>query len=82
MDLNTLNRWTQKITISVDGQYIATAARLLGTSGSSIRHERNFIWTQATSHRGDDERVVWDLSVLLKDLPEDAWRIDWENSRY
>jgi hypothetical protein len=82
MNLSAPNRWKQKIAISVDQQYSTTAAKLLGTPAISTQGRHSFIWVRFTSHRGDDERVVWDLSTLLNDLPEDAWYIDWNNSRY
>ncbi|WP_336377135.1 hypothetical protein [Agrobacterium sp. CCNWLW32] len=82
MSLNAPNRWKQMIAVSIDQQYSAKAARLFGTPAISTQGRHNFIWARFTSHRGDDERVVWDLSTLLNDLPEDAWYIDWKNSRY
>ena len=55
----------QKIAISVDQQYSTTAAKLFGTPAISTQGRHNFIRARFTSHRGDDERVVWDLSTLL-----------------
>lgn len=82
MNLSFPYRWKQEISISVDQQYSTTAAELFGTPAISTQGRHSFIWARFTSHRGDDERIVWDLSAILKDLPEDAWDIDWKNSRY
>ena len=49
----------------------------IGTGSRSF-----FLWKRSTSRTGDDETILWELSLLLKDTKDFELKIDWEKSTY
>ncbi|MCQ1772877.1 hypothetical protein NOI24_16325 [Neorhizobium galegae] len=42
-----------------------------------------FIWRRTSRSLGDDQDILWDLTVELGELAEKAdWNIDWRGSKY
>lgn len=41
-----------------------------------------FLWKCSKSKTGDDEAILWELSLLLKDTKDFGLKIDWEKSTY
>lgn len=58
----------------------ADVARRIGSEPVSTTMDRAcFCWHPSGRRRGDDETIVWELSVLLGDI---WFRIDWDRSSY
>ena len=75
---------TQKIIFHVELEQTEQVATKLGINpfkeaGEPVR--AYFAWTRLTTRPGNDEDVVWDLSVLL-DGRTDFWEIVWNESAY
>ncbi|WP_457587229.1 hypothetical protein [Ensifer canadensis] len=75
----------QKIVVNVDAGHCEEVAKKLCVSGfkKQGKPERAYFeWARFTTRRGDDEDVVWHLSLLLGAGVHDGWEIDWDSSEY
>lgn len=48
----------------------------------TIDGRHTFVWSRLSTRKGDDEGATSHLSAVLKNIPENAWSIDWGNSLY
>ncbi|MCY1220874.1 hypothetical protein D9M68_402690 [compost metagenome] len=87
MESNGFGSWRQKIIVHVDARHSEEVAKKLCVSGPFKKHGKPerayFEWTRLTTRRGDDEDVVFELSMLLGIPPSKSdWHIDWDSSEY
>ncbi len=83
MKSNGFGRFEQRIVVHVDQQYVSLIeSQNGGRNTGQYDAQHTFVWSRLSTRKGDDEGIVSHLSVLLKDLPEDAWHIDWKRSYY
>ncbi|MEY9531136.1 hypothetical protein ABIA19_000926 [Sinorhizobium fredii] len=87
MEANGFGSWRQKIIVHVDARHSDEVAKKLCAPGP-LKKQGNpkrayFEWTRLTTRRGDDEGVVFELSILLG-IPSGRcdWHIDWDSSEY
>lgn len=86
MKSNGYGSFVQNILVHVDREHAEPVASKLGIEpfkevGEPLRVY--FAWTRLTTRPGNDEDVVWDLSVLLGVVSDRfSWQIDWDASDY
>jgi len=84
---NGYGSWRQRVIVSVDGRYSEEVARMLDAS-EPFQKQGNperayFEWTRFTTRRGDDEDIVFELSMILGTPPSQYdWRVDWGATEY
>lgn len=50
---------------------------------SSDEHSTTFSYVYSNRKKGDDERALWEVGYAIpKDVPFEAWKIDWDKSVY
>lgn len=87
MRSNGFGSWSQKVIVHVDARHSEEVAKKLRASGPLKRQGKPerayFEWTRASTSRGDDEDVVFELSMLIGDLPNHYdWNIDWSATEF
>jgi hypothetical protein len=85
MKSNGFGSWEQRIIFHVDKEHEDQVATRLGIrpfkeAGEPVR--TYFEWTRLTARPGNDEDVVWDLSMELGIGDVIDWKIDWDASDY
>ncbi|PLU25400.1 hypothetical protein BMJ20_33500 [Sinorhizobium medicae] len=87
MESNGYGSWRQRVIVSVDSRYSDEVARKLDTSEplkkQGTPERAYFEWNRFTTKRGDDEDVVFEMSMLLGN-PSGRydWQIDWDASEF
>ncbi len=87
MESNGFGSWRQKIIVHVDARHSEEVAKKLCASGAFKRQGKPerayFEWTRVSTSRGDDEDVVFELSMLIGNLPNQYdWHIDWNATEF
>jgi len=85
MKSNGFGSFEQIIIFSVDREWADTVAQIPGMKPIEIGddHGRSFFeWRNWTIRQGDDEGVVWYLTLAFKEALDCDWIIDWVKSTY
>ncbi|MDQ0319649.1 hypothetical protein QO002_001787 [Pararhizobium capsulatum DSM 1112] len=86
MKSNGFGRFRQNIIVHVDRSHadeVTTKLEVLPFNEDGEPTQAYFAWSRLTKRPGNDEDVVWDLSVLLGYPGERFdWTVDWNLSKY
>ncbi|MCA1442681.1 hypothetical protein I6F07_21150 [Ensifer sp. IC4062] len=85
MKSNGFGSWEQRIVVSVEKEHAPRVAAKLGIDPFKEAGEPGrayFAWTRLSMRRGNDEDIVFDLSMLLGIDGEGNWKVDWSESEY
>ncbi|KXG85793.1 hypothetical protein [Agrobacterium bohemicum] len=83
MKSNGFGSFKQKIVVHIDqGLALPFENHSSFANTGTIDGRHTFVWSRLSTRKGDDEGATSHLSSVFKDIPENAWHIDWGNSQY
>lgn len=86
MKSNSFGSWKQRIIVSVEIDDAPRVAAKLGRQRFTEAGESgrvHFEWNRSAARRGNDEDIVFELSVLLgNSLDQYDWHINWGASEF